>query len=87
MKNNSDRDFEIRFCMNCGTSLFWKVGSREGMTAIAGGTFDPPTFWYKPETEVFCRSRCDFVATNLPNKFDTSPMYSPVNTEEERLGG
>ncbi len=86
MKNNSDRDFEIRFCTNCGTSLFWKVESREGMTAIAGGTFDPPTFWYKPETEVFCRSKCDFVVTDVPNKFDTSPMYSPVNTGEERLG-
>ena len=75
-----------QFCKTCATTLTSRLEIKPGHVGVAGGTFDPPTFWYKPETEVFCRSKCDFVVTDVPNKFDTSPMYSPVNTGEERLG-
>jgi len=45
------------------------------------GTFDAPTFWYKPEREVFCRSKAGFVTTNIEERYDTAPIYKPVLQE------
>ena len=84
--SESGYNWTNQFCKTCATTLTSRLEIKPGHVGVAGGTFDPPTFWYKPETEVFCRSKCDFVVTDVPNKFDTSPMYSPVNTGEERLG-
>jgi hypothetical protein len=55
-ETESSRVATIKFCSNCGSSLFWQVGSFKGMTGVAGGSFDPPTFWYEINREVFCRS-------------------------------
>jgi|TARA_B100000809_G_scaffold123834_1_gene121979 hypothetical protein len=57
------------------------------MTGIGGGTFDPPTFWYKIEREVFCRSKAKFINTDVNNQFDTGPVYTPLNEEALRLKG
>ncbi len=84
--SESGYNWTNQFCKTCATTLTSRLEIKPGHVGVAGGTFDPPTFWYKPETEVFRRSKRDFVVTDVPNKFDTSPMYSPVNTGEERLG-
>lgn len=82
-----DGNFTIRFCGNCGTSLFWEVTTRPGLMAIAGGTFDPPTFWYEVEREIFCRSKATFLSTNVTDKYDTHPEYKPRRDEKFYLRG
>ena len=55
-----------------------------GMTAIAVGTFDPPTFWFKVTREVFCRSKAEFIENDIENKFETSASYKPIRKDEPR---
>ena len=86
-QTESGGDFEIRFCSNCGTSLFWHLTARRGLVGVGGGTFDPPTFWYKVEREVFCRSRADFVKASVTNNYETAPTYHPVKEEVTALKG
>ena len=43
------------------------------MIGISGDTFDPPTFWYNIENEVFCMSKVDFVENKIENKCDALP--------------
>ena len=57
------------------------------MMGIGGGTFDPPAFWYEIEREVFCRSKAEFIDTNINDQFDTGPVYEPKIDEEVRLKG
>ena len=83
----SGRESHLRFCVECGTTLLWSSDWRPGMMGIGGGTFDPPTFWYEVEKEIFCRSRADFVDTNVSDRLDTGPVYQPLNKEELRLKG
>ena len=35
------------------------------MTGISGGTFNPPTFWYEIQNDVFCIKKADFVDTTF----------------------
>ena len=46
-KTESGNRVEVERCSNCGTSLFWIIDADtyKGAIGIAGGTFDPPTFW------------------------------------------
>ena len=60
-KNESGRTFIQEFCPKCATTLFWTVEVFEGMTEVAGGSFDPPSFWYHINREVFCRSSAVWV--------------------------
>ena len=83
----SGRESHLRFCRNCGTTLLWSSEWRPGMMAVGGGTFDPPTFWYDVEKEIFCRSRAEFVDTNVSEKLETGPVYQPKNEEDHRLNG
>ena len=83
----SGRSSRLRFCTNCGTALLWASDWRPGMLGVGGGTFDPPTFWYQIEREVFCRSKAEFINTGVEDKFDTGPVYEPINSEDIRLKG
>ena len=65
--------FNTEFCTNCGGTVYWLNNTKAGMTGISGGTFDPPTFWYKIQNEVFCLKKADFVENKIPNKFDELP--------------
>ena len=74
------------FCKKCGTTTNWSIESKLfiGMTGIAVGTFDPPTFWFKVTREIFCRSKAGFIENNIENKFETSASYKPIHDEESR---
>ena len=63
-------------CANCGTNVSWKMSleALKDTIGIAGGTFDPPTFWYKIEREVFVRSKANFCQISSPEAFETSPI-------------
>ena len=45
-KTESIKSFVQEFCPTCATTLFWTVEVFEGMVEVAGGSFDPPSFWY-----------------------------------------
>ncbi|SVD01465.1 uncharacterized protein METZ01_LOCUS354319 [marine metagenome] len=74
------------FCKKCGSTTNWSIESKmmAGMTAIAVGTFDPPTFWFKVTREIFCRSKAEFIENDIENKFETSASYKPIHKDEPR---
>ena len=82
----SGSEVKTYFCVNCGTTTHWKISSEmfEGLLAVAVGTYDPPTFWFKAEREVFLRSKADFVNNDIDNKFDTSVTYKPIGEDSLR---
>ena len=84
-KNRSGRTFVQEFCPKCATTLFWSLEVFQGMTGIAGGSFDPPTFWYKIDREVFCRTSAAWINNDIDEKHDTHPNYEPINTERDAL--
>ena len=86
-KTESGGSGTTRFCKNCGTTLFWNITNDmfKDWTGVAGGSFDPPTFWYDIQVEVFCRSSAPWVNTTMSVKHDTSRIYNPVNTEADHL--
>ena len=86
-RTESSRESLLRFCNICGTTLLWSSEWRAGMMGIGGGTFDPPAFWYEIEREVFCRSKAEFIDTDINDQFDTGPVYEPKIHEEVRLKG
>ena len=57
------------------------------MAAIAGASFDPPTFWHDIEREVFTRSKAKFCQISVPESYDESPIYNPVRRDSGRLKG
>ena len=74
---------ELSRCAKCGTTVSWTIssGALSHMVAIAGATFDPPTFWYDVEREVFTRSKAEFCQISVPGSFDESPIYKPVRRD------
>ena len=76
-------------CATCGTNVSWKMSleALKDKIGIAGGTFDPPTFWYRIEREVFARSKADFCGIVSPQSFETSPISKPVREAGGRLKG
>lgn len=84
-QTESGRPFIQEFCPNCASTLFWKVGTLEGMTGVAGGTFDPPSFWYEMDREVFCRTSAAWVNTAIGKKHETHPLYEPIFAERKGL--
>ena len=86
-ETESSRVATIKFCSNCGSSLLWQVGSFKGMTGVAGGSFDPPTFWYEINREVFCRSGAPFISSSIKAKYETHPDYKPSKQEASNLIG
>ena len=81
-ETESGRPFTTRFCPVCGTSVFWSLGLFPGLTGIAGGTFDPPTFWYPVAREVFTRSRAPFVQACAGDQSATSSSYAPTGARD-----
>jgi len=76
-------------CSVCGTNLFWTIDAPnyQGLKGVAGGTFDPPTFWYKLTRAVFSRSKASFCQIIAPEEHLTHPDYFPLKQDEERLSG
>ena len=59
-----------------------------GDVGVAGGTFDPPTFWFKLSGEVFKRSKAHFVGDiEAPRKMETWFNYEARGTESCHLDG
>jgi hypothetical protein len=80
--------FETNFCTNCGTSMFWTLSHMEGLMGAAGGSYDPPSFWFDVEKEIFKRTKAKFVnISSLPLHHETSPTYKPKNDDPLRLKG
>ena len=71
------KHFATSFCKNCGSTIFLRLNVFQGMVAIPGGSFDPPTFWFVPQVENFCRTKAPFIETSTSEKHDTHPMYNP----------
>ena len=82
-KSESGYKWRNQFCKNCATTLTSELEVRKGEVGIAGGTFDPPTFWYDITAEVFTRSKAHFIG-NIPSKrkSETIYYYSPKIKEE-----
>ena len=82
------KTWKNQFCSSCGTTILMHLVAWQGNIGVAGGTFDPPTFWYKLSGEVFMRSKGHFVgAINAPRKMDTWFNYEPKGTVEGRIDG
>ena len=83
----SGRAFDTRFCTECGTTVWWTIGTRPNSIGISGGTFDPPSFWYAIDREVFTRSRAAFIFIESPEQCETHPAFDPVHRDPARLIG
>ena len=81
----SGRSFVQEFCPKCATTLFWTIGMNKEMTGVAGGSFDPPSFWYDIDREVFRRTSATWINNNIAEKHDTHPMYEPISSERKAL--
>jgi len=77
-QTESGRAFTTHFCPDCGTNVMWTLEVFPGLTGVAGGCFDPPSFWYDLKREVFARSRAPFVQLCLQDSSDTSSSYVPT---------
>jgi len=76
-------------CSNCGTTVSWRISidAFKDFVGIAGGTFDPPTFWYDIKREVFIRSKADFCQITSPEAYQDSPIYQPIRRDSGHLQG
>ena len=86
-QTESGNHIEFQFCKECGTTILWKAELFSEMSGVGGGTFDPPTFWYDIEREVFSRSKADFIHIDVEDRCDDAPYYKPVIDEHTRLNG
>jgi hypothetical protein len=59
----------------------------DDVIGIAGGTFDPPSFWFDPRREVFARSKAPFVQLDMDESHETTASYAPVADDLTRLSG
>jgi len=85
-QTQSGNNVTTSFCSACGTTTHWQIESEflDGKTAIAVGTFDPPSFWFDINREIFLRTKAPFVEIDAENKFETSGTYKPVKEDENR---
>ncbi len=87
-RSESNFQWENQFCRDCGTTVFFRLEVFKGLVGVAGGTFDPPAFWYDIGAEVFTRDKADFVACiKAKAHFSTFHYYNPKNLESPRLKG
>jgi hypothetical protein len=61
LTSDAGRWLQTEFCPNCGTTVSWTLEFQPGKRGIAGGTFDPPLFWFTPERYAFARSKPDWL--------------------------
>ncbi|MFT4581638.1 MAG: hypothetical protein ACI915_000726 [Gammaproteobacteria bacterium] len=86
--SESDFTWRNRFCPNCGTTVFMRLEVFKDRVGIAGGTFDPPTFWYDLSGEVFTRSKAHFVGDiTAKDHSETFFCYAPKTPDDPRLVG
>ena len=85
----SGNNWKIERGVTCGTSMYWTIDSDllANFTGTSAGCYDPPTFWFQTEREVFTRSGADFVTIDCPESFLTHPQYSPATNDAPRLNG
>ena len=57
----------------------------EGMTGVAGASFDPPSLWYDIDREVFCRTSAAWINNDIDEKHDTHPNYDPIAKDQGGL--
>ena len=82
------KKWKNQFCSRCGTTILMHLEAWPGDIGVAGGTFDPPTFWYELSGEVFMRSKGHFVGEiSAPRKMDTWFNYEPKGAVEARTDG
>ena len=76
-------------CEECGTlvSVRPSLKKLKNLVGILGGTFDPPTFWYDVEAEVFTRSKADFCQIDAPESYEDSPINKPIKRDDGHLKG
>jgi hypothetical protein len=86
-KTESGKDMDYQSCATCSTTLFWEPEMVPDLIGTAGGVYDPPTFWYSCELEVFQRSKADFVHIDSTKSYNTSRLYAPIHTDDPRLMG
>ena len=53
--DTSGRWIRNEFCPACGTTVSWTLQMRPGLRAIAGGSFDDPS-WYEVACHIWTRS-------------------------------
>ena len=80
---------EVERCQICGTSILWelKIEKLKGFKGTAGGAYDPPTFWYTIEHEVFAQTKANFCTIDSPKSYLSSFNPSSLKEEERRLNG
>ena len=79
LQSDAGRWLESEFCETCGTTVTWTLEFLPDLRGIAGGTFDQPTFWYKPQRFVFARSKPDWL--EIPDGVDVyQTMAQPQKT-------
>ena len=61
LTSDAGRPIDQEFCTTCGTALTWTLEFLPDFRGLAGGTFDRPTFWYRPQRFVFARSKPDWL--------------------------
>ena len=59
--SDAGRWIDSQFCTNCGTALTWTLEFLPGFRGLAGGTFDKPESWFKPQRYVFTRTKPDWL--------------------------
>jgi len=86
--SESGKKWETHFCDQCGTTVFCRLEVRAGLSGICTGTFDPPTFWFDLDREVFKRSKAHFVGDiTAMCSHNTIEFYSPEFEEDVRKQG
>jgi len=61
LTSDSGRQIETGFCENCGTTVCWTLEFLPGKIGLAGGTFDEPLGWIRPQRYVFDRLKPDWL--------------------------
>ena len=82
-ETESGRSFTQEFCPVCVTTLFWTLEVFDGITRVAIGSFDPPSFWYDIDREVFCRTNAAWINNDIDEKHDTHPNYKPIAADRD----
>ena len=80
--------WQTRFCGTCGTTVFCHLERRAGLTAICAGTFDPPSFWFDLNREVFTRTKAPYLGDITASEHaDTMAGYSANTPQPDYLKG
>jgi len=65
--DESGRWIKNYFCTQCGSTVSWKTEMRPGLQAIAGGSYDDPS-WFSIEAHIWTQSACNGIS--FPEEVD-----------------